>query len=90
MKVISYICFTITKVTNLFSIMQIVNHIPAPVKRNWKASLDAMKVNQSAQISLQYYNSVKAAISQHFHSISAKAFTTAKEPGGYFRVWRVK
>lgn len=70
--------------------MQVVNHIPAPVKRNWKADLDKMKVNQSTQISLKYYNSVKAAISQHFHGVSAKVFTTAKEPGDCFRVWRVK
>ncbi len=73
--------------------MQIESHIPAPVKRNWKANLDKMKVNQSARISNKYYNSVKAAISQHFHSgpfESRKLFTTAKEPTENFRVWRVR
>ncbi|RKR84882.1 hypothetical protein BDD43_5135 [Mucilaginibacter gracilis] len=70
--------------------MQVENHIPPPPPRNWKASLNKMQVNQSTRISIQYYNSVKAAISMHFHSNLQKAFTTAKEPGGYFRVWRLR
>lgn len=70
--------------------MQVETHIPPPANRTWKANLGKMQVNQSTRISIQYYNSVKAAISQHFHSGLQKTFTTAKEPGGYFRVWRVK
>ena len=70
--------------------MQVENHIPPPPARNWKANLDKMQVGQSARISIQFYNSVKAAISQHFHSGLQKMFTTAKEPDGFFRVWRVK
>lgn len=77
--------------------MQIENHVPPPFKPNWKADLDKMEINQSARINIKYYNSVKAAISQHFHgnppadqTVTRKGFTTAKEPGGSFRVWRVR
>jgi hypothetical protein len=70
--------------------MQVENHIPPPPNRNWKANLNQLQVNQSTQISLKHYNSVKSAISQHFHSGLQKTFTTAKQPGGCFRVWRVR
>lgn len=70
--------------------MDFENNIPPPTVRNWKNTLDAMQINQSMRISIQFYNSVKSAISQHFHIGIQKAFTTAKEPDGFFRVWRVK
>ena len=70
--------------------MQIQNGIPAPVKVQWKANLDKMKVEQSARIDMRYYNSVKAAISMPFHRRSHKAFTTAKESSAHFRVWRIR
>lgn len=63
--------------------MQVFNHIPPPPNRNWKANLDKMLINQSALISTRYYNSVKAAISQHFHKGLQKAFTTQKEADGF-------
>jgi hypothetical protein len=70
--------------------MQVENHIPPPPVRNWKANLNKMLVNQSARISQRYYNSVKAAISMHFHANTQKTFTTEKQPDGFFRVWRVR
>jgi hypothetical protein len=70
--------------------MQVDNHISPPKPRNWKADLDKMQVNQSARIHNRYYNSVKAAISNHYHNTRQKTFTTAKQGDGYFRVWRVR
>ena len=71
-------------------ILQIQNDIPAPVKRNWKAELDVMNIGQSAEIELKFLNTVKAAISQHFHSNTDKQFTTSKTSKTHFRVWRLE
>lgn len=70
--------------------MQTLNHIPLPLKRNWKAKLDKMQVNESIIINNEYNNSVKAAISTHFNRGMQKTFTTARQTDKYFRVWRVK
>lgn len=70
--------------------MQVLNEIPPPIKRNWKAKLDKMQVNESLIINNDYNNSVKAAISKHFNSRMQKTFTTARQTEKYFRVWRVR
>jgi hypothetical protein len=69
--------------------MQVVSYIAKPKRPKWRFELDKMKINQSTQISIAHYNCVKSVISQRFHARTSKAFTTAKEPGGFFRVWRV-
>jgi hypothetical protein len=70
--------------------MQMENNIPAPIRNQWKANLDKMKVNQSSSISMEHYNTVRSSISMHFHGRNSKIFTTYKETETHFRVWRLK
>ncbi|GGG97661.1 hypothetical protein [Pedobacter zeae] len=77
------------------STIQIEKGIPAPIKHNWKAELGVMEAGESALIDNEFANSVKAAISQHFHKeANGKEFQTGKaiddlgnEIKGKFRVW---
>ena len=70
--------------------MQIETGIPAPTRNRWKANLDNMQINQSAKIPMRFYNSVKVAVSMHFHKRTGKVFTTEKQSDKFFRIWRIK